>query len=133
MEELDDAEKASFAGAVSGLSTVVEELYDSIDFTHIGCDDQTGRLSPGGTGIPFTILKKESDYADLCGAGATAWPDKNGLYNFTEAHAHVEPSPSPKAGRRLPLSRDDMETVGFLMARKTKRRFTPLHWVGTST
>ena len=37
------------------------------------------------------------------------------------ATAHVEPSPSPKAGRRLPLSRDDMETVGFLMAR-TKRR-----------
>ena len=95
LEELDEAEKASFAGAVSGLSTVVEELYDSIDFTHIGCDDQTARLTPGGTGIPFTILKKESDYADMCGAGATAWPDKNGLYNFTEAHDDLEPSPSP--------------------------------------
>ena len=37
---------------VSELSTVVEELYDSIDFTHIGCDDRTGKLSPTPTPNP---------------------------------------------------------------------------------
>jgi hypothetical protein len=85
LEELDDSEKASFAAAVSELSTVVEELYDSIDFTHIGCDDKTGMLSPTGTGIPFTISKADG----LCGGPATVYPGKDGLYNFSEAHNYV--------------------------------------------
>ena len=70
---------------MSELSTVVEELYDSIDFTHIGCDDKTGRLSSSGSGIPFTI----SNAGDLCGEGATIYPGKDGLYNFSEAHNYV--------------------------------------------
>jgi hypothetical protein len=126
LEELDVAEKASFAGAVSGLSTVVEELYDSIDFTHIGCDDETDRLTPGGTGIPFTILKAESDYADMCGGGATAYPDKNGLYNFTEAHNYVYLAYQQACGAQPPGECNNTD-IELLWNRWQARKANPNH------
>ena len=70
---------------MSELSTVVEELYDSIDFSHIGCDDKKGRLETAGTGIPFTIMTAD----DSCGGPATVYPGRDGLYNFSEAHNYV--------------------------------------------
>jgi hypothetical protein len=37
------------------LSTMVDALYSSVDFTQILCDADTGLVSPNGTGIPFTM------------------------------------------------------------------------------
>ena len=90
LAELTDAEKASFAAAVGELSTVVEELYDSVDFASGLCDDKTGKLSPDGDGIPMTVGNAGSlQGEDGCGVGATVYPGKDGLYNFSEAHNYV--------------------------------------------
>jgi len=47
-----------------------------------------GKLSPTGDGIPFTFGTPNSPKPDQCGP-ATAYPGKDGLYNFSEAHNAV--------------------------------------------
>jgi len=58
------ATRDNFKKMTEELSAAVEELYDSVDFTQMLCDDKTGQLSPEGDGIPMTIGTPKSPNPD---------------------------------------------------------------------
>ena len=127
LAELTDAEKASFAAAVGELSTVVEELYDSVDFASGLCDDKTGKLSPDGDGIPMTVGNAGSlQGEDGCGVGATVYPGKDGLYNFSEAHNYVYLAYQQACGAQ-PAGECNNTNIELMWNRWQARKANPNH------
>ena len=78
--------RASLSSKIASLSSSVEELYDSIDFTSVLCDKTTKTLSRAGEGIPFTIGLPNSDHPNMCGKATNYPSEKDGLYEFNENH-----------------------------------------------
>ena len=92
------------------LSTMVDALYGSVDFTQILCDADTSLASPTGTGIPFTMsLSKDVDgFPGRCGdpdkPHSVQYPELGGdeMYQFNEEHNAVHLAYQQACGGQTP-------------------------------
>ena len=107
------------------LEGLAAQLYDSVDFKSILCDAATGELSPEGEGIPFTIGTASSSHPNGCGK-ATAYPDADGLYEFSEAHNSVYLAYQQACGAQRPGECNNTR-IELMWNRWQRRRHQPNH------
>jgi hypothetical protein len=122
---IEESERASFGLQVTSLEALAAQLYDSVDFKSILCDSTTGLISPEGEGIPFTIGTAASSHPNMCGK-ATAYPDADGLYEFSEAHNMVYLAYQQACGAQRP-GQCNYTNIELMWNRWQKRRNSPNH------
>ena len=122
---IEASERASFGLQVTSLEALAAQLYDSVDFKSILCDSTTGLISPEGEGIPFTIGTAASSHPNMCGK-ATAYPDAEGLYEFSEAHNSVYLAYQQACGAQKP-GECNYTNIELMWNRWQKRRNSPNH------
>ena len=104
------------------LAALVDTLYASVDFTQILCDFNTSRVSPNGTGIPFTM--------SVDGMQCGSRDDPNGrvandtMYQFTEEHNAVYLAYQQACGSQRPGECDN-EAIELMWNRWQGRRLNP--------
>ena len=110
------------------LSTMVDALYGSVDFTQLLCDAETGHASPTGTGIPFTMALAENSTSDRaedlgtrCGdpdkPHSVQYPEESAegrggdsMYQFNEEHNAVHLAYQQACGGQPPGECDNEAT-----------------------
>ena len=125
------------------LSTMVDALYGSVDFTQILCDAKTGHASPTGTGIPFTMALADTSNStseEEVGGTRCGDPDKphsvqypegdadgmggDSMYQFNEEHNAVHLAYQQACGGQPPGECDN-EAIELMWNRWQGRRLHP--------
>ena len=102
----------------------VDELFESVDFTSILCDEKTNRLSPEGTGIPMVVSVK-GDYCGTFNNYSTQYPQWDNMYQFSEMHNALHLAYEQACGDQTPGACDNT-AIELAWNRWKARRFKPM-------
>ncbi len=121
----------------AALSALVDTLYASVDFTQLLCDFNTNRISPNGTGIPFTMSIDDThcgseDRPNSVQHHDTGDPEDTSdgrvagdkMYQFTEEHNAVYLAYQQACGSQRPGECDN-EAIELMWNRWQGRRLHP--------
>jgi len=131
----------------TSFAALVDDLYDSVHFTQLLCDFGSDRVSPNGTGIPFTMGldddrcgaegkaksiqhhdSKEQQLKKLKASGddAVKGGEKDGdnMYQFNEEHHAVHLAYQQACGHQAPGECDN-EAIELMWNRWQGRRLHP--------
>tara|TARA_B110001452_G_scaffold8039_1_gene7081 strand:- start:553 stop:2673 length:2121 start_codon:yes stop_codon:yes gene_type:complete len=114
-------EQLSEDSASEAFASKVDELFESVDFASILCDEQTGRLSPDGTGIPMVVSLK-GDYCGTQNNFSTQYPQWDNMYQFSEMHNALHLAYEQACGDQTPGACDNT-AIELAWNRWKARRF----------